>query len=127
MNRRSFIELLAAGTAGFAILPGAGRIWIPNRVRVLTMPVLCPLNVNDYEDFCLGQPLPRCWPRRDISYVAAKINGHAAFAYADVGPDWCAIADGMIEGSPKGFRPGDLYAIVDISAAQYRRIFKQDP
>ncbi len=29
MNRRSFISRLAAGIAGFTILPSAGRIWKP--------------------------------------------------------------------------------------------------
>ena len=27
MNRRSFIERLAIGSASFMILPGAGRVW----------------------------------------------------------------------------------------------------
>lgn len=35
MNRRSFIERLALGVAGFTILPGAGRVWRAERdVRV---------------------------------------------------------------------------------------------
>lgn len=31
MNRRSFIERLALGMAGFTILPGAGRVWVAIR------------------------------------------------------------------------------------------------
>lgn len=35
MNRRSFIERLALGMAGFTILPGAGRVWKVTRAPVL--------------------------------------------------------------------------------------------
>jgi len=32
INRRNFIGSLLAATAGFAILPGAGRLWVPKRL-----------------------------------------------------------------------------------------------
>lgn len=35
MNRRSFIERLSLGLAGFTILPGAGRIWKAEREPVI--------------------------------------------------------------------------------------------
>jgi len=31
MNRRNFIRGLLTSAAGFAILPGAGRLWVPEK------------------------------------------------------------------------------------------------
>ena len=31
MNRRTFVERLALGIAGFTILPGAGRVWVAEK------------------------------------------------------------------------------------------------
>jgi hypothetical protein len=74
MNRRTFIERLALGTAAFAILPGAGRVWRAEREILVARMGVIPANVNDAERWCSVDPLPGLnmwgWREGDTTFFA---------------------------------------------------------
>ena len=49
MNRRNFISNLLTATAGFTILPGAGRVWVARRE-----PLESELSLLHYTSFDVG-------------------------------------------------------------------------